>query len=257
MLRGNIFLGAHFVLSGFRLCLHSRLRRFILVPLFINTVIFGVIIGCLVVYCKEYYLIINKWFPRWILGILGFVIWSLFSLIVGFMTSLIFTLATNLIAAPFYGLLAERTTRYLANTTQSELILNCKTSPLALLVPQILLRELKKIAYFTPLLLLNVFILIFPITFAFSPFSWALTLAWINAIQYVDYAADNQHASLWLMVQKLKQEPLTVIGFGGTVGLLMTLPGANLIVPAAAVVGGTQLWHRLNQMHLESTFNPM
>ena len=180
------------------------------------------------------------WLPEW-LSFLSFIIWPLFALVLAIGMFFTFTLVANLIAAPFNGFLAEK--------IQRELDPDCMPEggwkDLLALVPRTLLREFQKLWYYLPraavLFIASIFI---PIV---GPILFALFSAWMMAIQYCDYAADNELVSFGDMKTQLAQPRLQTVLFGGVVSLCSIIPLLNLVVMPAAVIGGSYLW--VNRRH--------
>jgi len=237
----NILDGASFLLQGARLILRRELRHFIIVPLFINILLFIGFIAFFAIYLSHYLNDFTQSYPAWLIAILGWLFWIIFGIAGFLITTFLFTILTNIIGSPFYGLLAEKTEQEFCTSTTRTLT----SIPFWKIFTRTLTREALKLIYFVPWLLLCLILFLFPPTFPIAPFIWWIVLAWIAAVQYIDYAADNQQISLRAMIRQLKKSPLLILGFGAAVTLCMAIPGANLIVPPAAVVGGTLLWHSL------------
>jgi CysZ protein len=149
-----------------------------------------------------------------------------------------FTLVANLIAAPFNGLLAEQVENNLRGVRNAD---EGWQAVLAL-VPRTLARELAKIAYYLPRVLLLLVLTFVPVLGLISPLLWFLFGAWMMSIQYCDYPMDNNKVSFGQMKLLLKEKRLTSIGFGGLVQLGMMVPLLNLLLMPAAVVGATLYW---------------
>ncbi len=228
--------GIVFFLRGLKAVLSPGFRRFIILPILINLVL---LIGCIILlalYFSRHFSGFMAIYPGWLTLLLGWLFWFVFWIMSIFVATLCFTFLTNILASPFYGLLAEKIEQH------SSLFPTLSTMSFWRSIPHILYREGQKLWHFIPWLLLCLLLLILPPTYPIAPFVWWVVLAWILAIQYIDYVADNQQVDLKTMLQKLKQKPFTALGFGASVTLLMTIPGINLVVPPAAVAGGTFLW---------------
>ena len=94
--------------EGFRLLWHPELRVYVLIPLLINTLIFG---GLFAYTVHEIGLGIQaavQALPDW-LDWLRWLMWPLAVLLVLVMVMYTFSSIANLLAAPFNGLLAEKT----------------------------------------------------------------------------------------------------------------------------------------------------
>lgn len=233
--------GVGFFWQGVKLILSPRFKRFIIIPVIVN---FFLLIGSIALLAYYFSSTVHVWMatlPGWLTLLLGWLFWLIFWTSSLLICALIFTLLTNIIASPFYGLLAEKVEQKI-----SDYVVVSNTSFLKS-IPHTLYRELIKILYFIPWLFLCLVLFVFPPTLALAPFVWWLVLSWILAIQYIDYCPDNQQIHFRTALKALKRAPFTVLGFGGVVTLGMTIPGANLFVPPAAVAGGTALWVWLDQ----------
>ena len=108
-MQGNPFAGAGYLLQGLGLILKPRLRRFVLVPLAVNVILFG---GLIWYGAGQFEALLDWLLPDW-LDFLSWLLWPLFALTVLLVAFYGFTLVANLIAAPFNGLLAEKVEAYL------------------------------------------------------------------------------------------------------------------------------------------------
>lgn len=176
--------GIQYFLSGFKILTTKGLKRFVLVPLLINFILFSVAIGYLL---NELGLHIN-WIvaqlPSWLTW-LEFFIYPIALTLLLFVFSLVFTSAANWLAAPFNGVLAERVEQLLSGQQPP------KENITAIIkaIPHTLIREWKKLWYFVPRFI--GFFLIGFILPGIGQIIWFLFIAWVLAIQYCDYAFDN------------------------------------------------------------------
>ncbi len=96
-----------------------------------------------------------------------------------------FSVVANFIAAPFNGILSERVEQRLrGNSLSTEL-------SLLQMIPGTLARELAKLAYFLPRVLLLLILGFIPLINLATPVLWFIFSAWMMAIQYIDYPMDN------------------------------------------------------------------
>ena len=235
-MKNHVLTGAQFFFKGLKLASSQGIRRYLIVPIFINLILLSSVFFIIAVYLNQYFSNFIAHYPAWVISFLGWLFWLLFWIASLLISSLIFTLLTNLIAAPFYGLLAEEVAKRYSS------VISFPHLSWWQLLPTTLLREGKKLIYFLPWLLFSLLLLLIPFTAAFAPFTWYLILSWIFAVQYIDYEADNQRVPLHQLISYLKTYPMTTLGFGAMVTLCMMIPGANLFVPPAAVAGGTLFW---------------
>jgi CysZ protein len=229
--------GASYLLQGIRLIARPGLRRFVIVPLLVNVVVFAAGIAAGVAWFEGFVAGLESRVPSW-LQWLDWVLWPLFVLLLLAVVFYGFGLVANLIAAPFNSLLAEQTERLLTGRPLSQ-----ETSLWKLLkdlVPT-LIDELKKILYALALGVPFLFMLFVPVV---GPILWFLYTAWIFALQYSDYPLGNHGLKLRAMRRRLKERRLTSLGFGTAVAGMSMVPVLNFIVMPAAVAGATALWLR-------------
>lgn len=251
--------GTRALLRGARLLTRRELRPFIIVPLLINVLLF-VAFGLLIIsqlgglgsYISgllgdtpittadmPWWQAIMAKGAAWAAGVVHWLAWLialavllLFLLFYGYM----FAVVTNIIAAPFNGLLAERV----------ETLLTGRAPPpegFGHMVLRTLKRELQKLKYFIGWGLIILLIALFTSWTVFVPaLLSALWGAWCMAIQYVDYPLDNHQRPFSEVKSLLLKQKLTTLGFGGTIILAKMVPIVNILVMPAAVAGGTALW---------------
>ncbi len=233
----NPVTGAAYLWQGVRLIARPGLRRFVIVPLTVNVVVFSGGIAAGVAWFEGFVSALQARVPTW-LHWLDWILWPLFVLLLLAVVFYGFSLVANLIAAPFNSLLAEQTERVLTGRPPSQ-----DTSPWTLLknlVPT-LIDELKKILYAVVLAIPFLFLLFVPLI---GPVLWFLYTAWIFALQYADYPLGNHGLKLTAMRRRLKERRLTSLGFGAAVAGMGMVPVLNFIVMPAAVAGATALWLR-------------
>ncbi len=250
--------GLAYLTRGAELILHPQLRLFVLVPLLINAILFIFITGLLVQqfdnlmgYGASF---LPGWLPDWawvsaITSVFSSVLWTLFATVLMVVYGYTFSIFASIIAAPFYGFLAEKTEQLVKGSTPDP-------ESLASMIPRTLLRELRKLWYFVwrgGLLALGLFLLSFiPGISVVVPVVAFLWSAWSMSIQYVDYPADNHQWDFKKMRNALGKNNNSSFGFGGLVALGTMLPLANIFVMPIAVVGGTLYWlDELDERQLE------
>jgi len=227
---------------GWKLVRQPGLRRFVLVPLVINLLVFG-LLGWLL-FGKVF-----DWMSSWALferfdhfaivafvrQILQFLVGSvLFGTLV-----YVFTLVANLIGAPFNSLLAERVELHLTGQSANS---DPSFAFLVKSIPKTLRSEISKLIYLAlwiiPLLLLS-FIPIINIAAPFIVFAFG---AWMFALEYIDYPMGN-HGSYFKEVKTtMRARRPMALGFGFVVAVFSIIPLVNLIIMPIAVAGATALY---------------
>lgn len=232
--------GAGYVLTGLRWLPKAGLRSFVAMPLLINTLLFGGGIWLGVHQMERLDQALQRWLPHW-LAWLHWLLWPLFVLTVLVVVFYAFSLVANFIAAPFNGLLAERVAKMIAPTGAAPPAPVDSSWRDLLFSP---LAELRKLLYFVgwaiPLLALS----FVPALNVAAPVLWAISTAWMLALEYADYPLGNRGLTLREQRRLLRRHwPLT-LGFGGMTLLLTLVPGLNFLAMPAAVIGATLMWNR-------------
>lgn len=240
--------GAHYFVAGIKLLLRPELRHYLVVPLAVNLLIFGLLTYWLYTYVSG--LTALDWqLPVWLdflEKLFKWIAWFLISAILLISYGYSFNLITGFLAAPFYGLLAQRTEELLTGQPLPD-------ESLLGMVPRTLVRELHKLWYFllrgALVLLLMLLLATIPLLNVLAPVLGLLWGAWCMAIQYADYPADNHRTPFRLLRKRLRRRRYSSLGLGGAVMAASMVPLLNVIAMPAAVTGGTLLWvHELRHL---------
>ena len=237
-MKGNVVGGVGYLLNGAKMLGHPSLRLFVLVPLTINILIFGTLIGYGFSYLTEFMDSWLSWIPDW-LGFIEWILWPLIGITFSLITGYLFTAVALIIASPFNGLLAEKAEELVTGKPVSgpEGLANA-----LMLVPRGIIRELAKLMYYVPMAAFVLLITFIPGLNAIAPLLWFLLGAWMMSIQFVDYPMDNHQLSFADVKEAVRSRRLSSMGFGGVVALCTGIPIVNFFVVPAAVVGATLLW---------------
>ncbi len=229
--------GVYYLLQGLKLIRQPGLRRYVVIPLLISTLCFaGALFG--LTYWLDSLLdtLLGK-LPAW-LDWLRYLLWPLFALSCVLVVFYSFSILTNLVAAPFNGMLAEAVEQHLTGQP-------IDTGGWRALVRDIapsLFSELRKLLYFALRALpLGILFLVPGINVA-AAVIWALFSAWMLAIEYLDYPMANHWLHFAAQRKLLRGNRLLAYGFGGSTLLLTMIPVVNFIAMPAAVAGATALW---------------
>lgn len=237
----NPIKGALYLLRALSYLPKPGIRAFVLIPLLINLLLFaGAIYLLLTNFSGWVQYLIDLWLPDWDwLSFLEYLLWPLLAVVVVIGVYYGFSILANFIAAPFNGILSERVEQLLHGQVNSNLD---SWQSVLKLIPRALGREVAKLAYYLPRLLLLVILSFIPVLNLVMPFVWFGFAAWMMAIQYCDYPMDNNSVSFKQMKQLLAERRWSAFGFGSLVQLGMLIPGVNLILMPTAVIGATLFW---------------
>jgi CysZ protein len=230
--------GAGYLAQGARMLSHPSLRLFVIIPLLVNILIFGSLIGFGLSYLID---LIDGWMaavPDW-LDFIEWILWPLIGLTISLVTGYLFTAVALVIASPFNALLAEKAEELITGRPVESLE---GLGAALLAVPRGIVRELTKLLYYVPMAVFVLVASFIPGINALAPVLWVLLGAWMMSIQFVDYPMDNHQMSFADVKEAVRSRRLSSMGFGGMVALCTGIPVVNFFVVPAAVVGATLLW---------------
>jgi len=230
----NPVLAIGFLFKGLNLLTRPELRKFIIIPMLINVVLYSAALTLGYFYISG---LIEQFIPGW-LQWLSWILWPLLFIsffIAGFFT---FTVLANLLAAPFYGKLSAKTLAMVSGQFQAT-----AEQPLA----KVLVAEAKRMGYLgtraLPLLILS----IIPGINVIAPVLWVLFGAWGMALEYLAYPLENQGVLFSEQKNLVKSVRLGALSFGGLAVLGLTIPVLNIIIAPAAVIGATLYVHEIKR----------
>ena len=236
----DMFTGPAYLLEGARVLRNPGLRRFVVVPLLVNVLLFGALIGLAFGWVEDSSRYLVARLPEWLqwLSYLVIPVFVLVSLVVIFYS---FSIVANLIAAPFNGMLAEAVECHLTGKRLE----GDWRQLLRDIVPSIA-SEVRKLLYFALRALPLLVLLMVPLVNLAASVLWVLFSAWMMAVQYVDFPMGNHQLFFKEQRARLRKRPLLAWSFGGLVMVLTLVPVVNFFVMPVAVAGATVLWVREN-----------
>ena len=234
----DLFNGPRYLLQGFALLSQPKLRRFVIIPLLINLLLFS----GMIIWAYGWVDGATQWMvsrlPSW-LQWLSVIVVPLFwatSLVVIFYG---FSVVANLIGAPFNGVLAEAVEAHLTGKTFSS-----NWREVLHDIPPALLSELRKLVYYLLRALPLLVMLWIPLVNLPATVLWVLFGAWMMTVQYLDFPMANHRLFFADQRRRLRKRPFLAWSFGGLVMLCTMIPLVNFIVMPAAVAGATAMWVR-------------
>jgi CysZ protein len=236
--------GFNYMISGAKILAKPGMKRFVLIPLTANIFVFIFLTSLLIQYFNTFTNYFSDALSGWAwMAYFAAIIATILSGLAAFIILLIygysFNLITNIIAAPFYGTLAEKIEYNLTGSITSE-------ESISSLTLRTLQRELVKLWYFISrgfLVFFSLFVLAFiPILNFLVPFLAIFWGVWVLTLQYVDYPADNNHMSFSELRQQIKNKRYSALGFGGVILIGSMIPIINIFIMPIAVAGGTLFW---------------
>lgn len=234
----DFFKGIGHMLAGLGIILQPRLRRFVLIPLLVNVILFALLISLMGYWFGALMEYLLGFLPGW-LDWLRYILWPVFAVTALILVFYSFALVANLVAAPFNGLLAEAVEKHL--TGESLEGVGDWRSALKDLWPSIR-SEIVKLVYFLVRALPLLVLLIIPGINVLAAFAWAVFSSWMLAMEYMDYPMANHRLLFPEQRLRLKQRRMLSLGFGATATVLTLVPVLNFIAMPAAVAGATSAW---------------
>lgn len=221
--------------EGIRLVLLPGLRRYVIVPVIIILLLYAGMITLLGS-------LFSGWLEHWMNAVPSWLQWLDFLLLPLFVLALIvpalytFTVMVNLLASPFYGFLVAAVERHLGEPSADD------SRSLWRQALDGLIRELHKLRYLLPRMLVLLVLGFVPGINVIVPFLWLAFSAWGLAIEYLDYTMDAHGVSFTRMRELLYAKRFHTFSFGGAVSVLIWIPVLNLFVMPGAVAAGVILW---------------
>lgn len=224
--------GTRYALRGLSLLTHPGIRLYAILPILINTLIFGAAIWF---GAEVFAAMLEGLLPAW-LDWLRWLLWPLFAVMLLVAVFFGFTMLVNLIAAPLNGLLASHVETLLTGSTpdSGRSLMGEVTAALA--------SALRMLAYVVPRALALLLVMVIPGMNLLAPMLWFLFGAWLLALGYVDAPSGNSGQDFRSLRARFGRHRACVMGFGVAMGLLTLIPVLNFVAIPAGVAGATLLW---------------
>ncbi len=231
----NPVLAINYFLQGIKYLTRPGLRKFLLIPILINLILYSV--GFALGY---YYIsgLIGQLIPDW-LHWLNWILWPVFFISFFLIVFFSFTLLANLLAAPFYSQLSAHTLSLLTGKP-----VKTQEQPW----PKVVWSEFRRLGYLGLRALPLIFISVIPGVNFIAPFLWALFGAWAIALEYMAYPLENEGLLFYEQRQLARSVRFGALSFGGITVAALTIPLFNIIVPPAAVIGATIFIHEVKDL---------
>ena len=234
----NPFTGAGYLIQGFQLITRPKLRRFVIIPLLVNIVLFAGFVYSMFLGTGWLDEQLQARLPDW-LDWLSFLLWPVFFLCSLLIMLFGFTIVGNLISAPFNGLLAEAVEHHL---TDQPLRTESGWSAIGGELIRTIRSELRKLMYIVMWAIPCLILLLIPLVNTVGSLLWLAFGAWMMAIQFADYPMGNHGLTFPDQRKLLAKRRLTSLGFGAAVMMCMVVPVVNFVVMPASVAGATVMW---------------
>ena len=226
--------GALYPLRGLCLLTEPRIRKFVFVPLAVNTALFAV---GLIYFGNLIDTLFDGWLPdtwQWV----RWLIWPVFAALGLAVVLVSFVLVANLLAAPFNGLLASAVGTHLGAASGSD-----EQGNLAKRLLTDIGMETRKFGFFAVLALPLALLFLIPGLQLIAGVCWFVFGCWVLAHEYTDYPLAIRGITFAAQRTLLSSRQSLVFGFGLGVMVLTLCPLINFLAMPAAVAGATILCH--------------
>lgn len=234
----NPFTGFFYFIQGMKLIFIPGIRRYVVIPLTINIVLFGALIW----FGANQFEVFMNWLmpelPDW-LQFLEWLFWILFGISALLILFFTFSLLANIIGGPFNELLAEAVEFQLTGERPEDA--GGMKKLLANIVPS-MIDETKKLLYMVLWSIPFLILFLLPVINIVAPFVWLVFSAWMLTIEYADYPMGNHGLRSDEQKLRLREKRFLSLGFGGAVTIATMTPVLNFLVMPAAVAGATAMW---------------
>lgn len=227
--------GMDCMFEGFRMIARPGLRRYVIVPTLINVAVLTGVVAYGISQYDAWTRAVTDSLPDW-LSFLSGVFAFLAAILVFVVVLYLFTIIANIIAAPFNAVLSVKVEERLTGRTPDA------GAGVIKVLARSLWREVAKLLYYLPRVIGLLILTLIPAINAAAPILWLLFGAWMMAIQYADYAADNNGIDFGELRARLGERRFQAVLFGILAYVVLAIPGINLILMPAAVAGGTVFW---------------
>jgi CysZ protein len=230
--------GVEAFFDGARLARAPGLKRYTWLPLLLSFMVIAIGLFVAFGYLGTLGVHLIALLPEW-LGFVSFILLPLLYLLGLLIGAWLFALLAVLLASPFLGDLSLAVERQSSGSGPDD-----APSVWASVLGS-LAREVRKLGYYLPRLIVVFLVTLIPVVNAAAPVLWFVFGAWVMAIQFCDYPYENRGRPFRDTVTLLRGNRATALGFGSCATLAMAIPLINLLLIPAAVAGGTLLWQRL------------
>ena len=238
----NPITGISYLFKALPLLTQKGIKSYVIIPLIINILFFSAGIYFGFAYFAEYMdkMLDTSGLWSWVAAIIDLIkplLYILFGMTLLVLIFYTFSIAANIVAAPFNSLLAEATEKYLTGQAMDDS--DGFKQIMKDLIPTIIM-ELRKLIY---MILWSIpFLIILFVIPVIGPIIWFLFTAWMMSLQYMDYPMGNHKLKFGEQRALQAKQRLFSLGFGGvTMGASM-IPFVNFIAMPTAVIAATMIW---------------
>ena len=211
------------------------IRRYVILPLLINLLIFGGLIW----FGYNQFAPLVQWMMSYVPGFLDFLrwlIWLFFGVLAAITVFFTFTPVANIIAAPFNALMAEKLEMHLTGSAISSNV------SFARMAVDAIRSQLGKLFYILLWALGLFLVTLIPLVNLAAPVLWFVFGSWLLSLEYFDYPMGNHDVGFAEEKKRLAARRGISLGFGGAMMVMTSIPVINFIAMPLGVAAATLLW---------------
>lgn len=227
--------GTAYLAKGFSLIRTPGIRRYVVVPLLLNILLFSGLIWFGFAQFSPLVEWMMSFVPDW-LGFLESLLWLLITSMTAIVVFFTFTPIANIISAPFNAIMSEKIEELLTGQD-----INSGVS-LATIIKDSILSQIGKLVYIMLWSLLLFLVSVIPLINFISPVLWVVFGSWLLSLEYMDYPMGNHDMTFKQQKETMKKRRGLSLGFGGSVMVLTSIPIINFIVIPVSVAAATSMW---------------
>lgn len=227
--------GISYFMRGFGLITKKGVKRFVLIPMLINIVLFLLALTFAFRQIGELTDWIMSSLPEW-LSFLQYILLPIFYLATVIIIYYIVSMLGNILASPFNSYLAKAVQSHLTGSPPPDSLL-----PMLAEIKNAIFSEIKKWLYYLMWALLLVILSFIPGINFLAPFAWFLFGAWMYSIEYSDYPMGQYGLTFPEIRKQVATKRGLSLGFGSAVTVTTMIPLVNFIIIPVAVAGATAM----------------
>ena len=233
----NNLSGAQYFFTGITDCFSSRYRKYLILPILVDIILWVFLWSVGYHYFSHFIVWINNFLPSW-LQWLDFLFWVSYFLAFVILGGYLFTIMATIILAPFLSFLAESVQRDYSDKN----IIEIPWSKCVQVIIKSVFRQLRILSYSLPRIIILGILFFIPVVNIITGILWFLFGAWIHALEYLDFASEQNNQSFSDQLKFMRKNRFDVLIFGCVLMLFTMIPILNILVAPAATIGATKLF---------------
>ncbi|MGD8350752.1 MAG: sulfate transporter CysZ [Gammaproteobacteria bacterium] len=211
------------------------IRRYVILPLLINVLIFGGLIWFGHNLVDPYIQKMVSYLPGF-LDFLEWLVWLFFGVLAAITVFFTFTPVANIIAAPFNALMSEKIELHLTGRAASS---NVGFARMAI---DSIRSQVGKLLYIALWGLGLLLVTLIPVVNFIAPILWFIFGSWLLTLEYFDYPMGNHDLGFAEEKKRLRARHGISLGFGGAMMIMTSIPVINFFAMPLGVAAATLLW---------------